>query len=758
MKKVSIILLWGLLALKGISQTNEGTDFWFAFLEHRDVGQNTMVVMISSLFSTSGVIEMPQNNWKQSFSVRANDVTIITLPSFAETIGSEIITTTGINIKSSLPVSVYLHQYHAFRSEAAVVLPRSSLGNEYYVMTYEGVTWNDVEYPSEFLLVATEDETEIFIELSDGTVKGKTANSSFSVQLDAGDTYQVQGRNGSSDLTGTHLLGDKNFAVFAGNTWTEVPKFCGLRDNLMEQMYPVATWGRQFVSVPNANVVYDTFRLLASKDNTQVSVQRNRSIQNYDLDAGGFIEFNSGEAAFIRATQPILVAQFNVGTNCSGYNLGDPSMVLLNSIEQTLDTVTLFNSSFEQITENYINIIFKTSDRENVIFDGQALTNVTSDIFDLANIDFSYARVPVNSGSHTITSEGCGIIATAYGYGEAESYAYSGGARFSRINADPIVDGGCLNDTIFFDSGLSSKRYSFEWDFGDGELVRTSTTKRIYNELGSYPVRLIITDDCLLLSDTFKKDIQITLRQAVDAIDDLQVCEGQSFILKATDVEKADYIWNGPNNFFAEVQSPNLTSATTIMSGRYSVIGIVSGCATFPAFTEVEVTKTPTPDLGLDTLVCTRGDTFNLVLNPGRFEQYEWQDGSEYPTFEVMDEGTYSVNVVDQFGCEGKDEVSFRLRCPTSIYAPNIFSPNGLSGNREFTVFADQVISGKLSIFDRWGSLLFSSEAPNLTWKGDFKGKIATQGTYVWLLEFEGYRNNGDIYSDITTGTVTLIR
>lgn len=744
--------------MQGRSQTNEGTDFWFAFLEHRDVGRNTMVVMISSLSNTNGIIEMPKRGWSQSFSVRANDVTIINLPAFAETIGSESVTTTGINVRSTLPVSVYIHQYHAFRSEAAVVLPIPSLGNEYYTMTYEGVTWNGEEYPSEFLLVATEDETEIFVELSDETQRGKMANSTFTIQLDAGETYQVKGKNGNTDLSGTHLISDKNFAVFAGNTWTEVPLNCGPRDNLMEQMYPVATWGRQFVSVPNANIIYDTFRLLAAENNTQIKVQRASGTQNYNIDEGEFVEFNSGEAAFIQASHPILVAQFNVGANCSGHSLGDPSMVLLNSIEQTLDTVTLFNSSFEQITENYINIIFSTTDRENVIFDGQVLTDRTEDIFELANTNFSYARVRVNAGSHTIITQGCGIIATAYGYGEAESYAYSGGARFSPINADPIVDGGCLNDTIIFDAGLSTKRYSFEWNFGDGMIIRSPVVKRIYDELGSYPVQLVINDDCLLLSDTFQKEIQITLRQAVDAIDFLQACEGEELMLSATDVEQADYIWKGPNQFFAEVQSPNLSLLDTSMSGIYSVVGVVSGCATFPAFTEVDVSLNPQPDLGLDTLVCTRQDTFRLVLDPGPFERYQWQDGSQNPTFTVIQEGSYSVRVTDNLGCKGDAEVNFRLRCPTSIFAPNIFSPNGLKGNREFIVFADQIITAKLSIFDRWGSLIFSSESPNLTWDGSINSKIAPQGTYVWLLEFEGYLENGSTYADTSTGTVTLIR
>ena len=41
-------------------------------------------------------------------------------------------------------------------------------------------------------------------------------------------------------------------------------------------------------------------------------------------------------------------------------------MVLLNSVEQTRDTVTLFNSSFQDITENYINVIAQTVDIEDV--------------------------------------------------------------------------------------------------------------------------------------------------------------------------------------------------------------------------------------------------------------------------------------------------------------------------------------------------------------------------------------------------------
>ena len=121
------------------AQTNEGREFWFSFMEHRDIGTNTMVAMITSKHNTSGTISIPGRNWSQSFGVSANQVTVINLPAYAETRGSETIANNGIKVTSNLPVSVYIHQYHSARSEASVVLPKESLGKEYYIISYFGV-------------------------------------------------------------------------------------------------------------------------------------------------------------------------------------------------------------------------------------------------------------------------------------------------------------------------------------------------------------------------------------------------------------------------------------------------------------------------------------------------------------------------------------------------------------------------------------------------------------------------------------------
>jgi len=115
--KKFLIIIAVFIATPFYSQSNEGTHFWFGFMEHIDAYLNHKVAMISSKNNTVGSIQVPGRNWSESFSVNANDVVIIELPAFTENIGSEIIDDVGVEVISDAPVSVYIHQYFNFRSD-----------------------------------------------------------------------------------------------------------------------------------------------------------------------------------------------------------------------------------------------------------------------------------------------------------------------------------------------------------------------------------------------------------------------------------------------------------------------------------------------------------------------------------------------------------------------------------------------------------------------------------------------------------------
>jgi len=752
-KLLSTLFLLILSVFSLFAQSSEGTDFWFGFMEHRDNGVNSKVVMITSKTNTSGTVSLPLQDFSEDFTVAANEVKLINLPSFAETEGSEFIQDKGIHLTSEGPITVYIHQYHQYRSEATLILPTEVQGKNYYVMTYAGIEHQNLTYRSEFMVIATEDETTINMTLSDATKEGMQAGSIVDdLVLNKGEVYQIQGQKASSDMTGTRITSDKAIAVIAGSEWSEVPLNCSARDNLLEMMFPIETWGKTFVSQPFAGSSASRYRIMAAEDNTSISIDGFPPLTS--LNAGEFSEFTVDTPLFINADKPILVAQYILGFSCSNAENGDPSMVLLNSIEQTRDTVTLYNSSLENIVENYINIAMLTEDASFITLDGTPIEDLGT-ITEI-NESFSYITIAVNAGSHTIISEGCGIIATCYGLGDTESYAYSGGASFSPINANQIPEGSCLNEEILFDTGLSEERYSLQWDLGDGTQTTDFVFTHTYDGLGTYPAELIIVDECLNISDTLNRDIQITLRQEVMTSDDIDNCTGESFSLGATDVGDARYEWTGPNNFFSEEQFPTFDNTTPALSGDYEVIGIVFGCATFPVTTTVEIHPTPQPTLEDEGLFCSEEETF--IVDAGIYNSYLWSNGSTGSSVEVSEGNTYTVTVTDENGCIGSDSILIRDVCPTFVFVPNVFSPNFDGVNDVFGVQGRNILSQKISIYDRWGELVFYSTEIDATWDGTFKNQKLADGVYVYLIELEGYDYKGDVYNELLKGDISILR
>ncbi|MEO6189532.1 MAG: gliding motility-associated C-terminal domain-containing protein [Saprospiraceae bacterium] len=757
------LILVGIISpISLIAQSNEGTDFWFVFLQHHDK-TNDKKCIISSKYSTSGYIEIPAINWKQDFTVQANNVFIIDVPAESEMIGSEQISNNGVHVVTEMPSSVYIHQYFTFRADAALVLPVPSLGLQYYVMTYHGYEDDGKnQYPSEFAIVGVEDFTTIKINYSASTLNGKKKGDVETITLNKGQAYQVQGSNSNNDLTGTYVESDKYIALFSGNRWTQIPNGVGNRDNLLEQMYPIEVWGKQFVAVPSKNSAADRYRILASEDNTTVGLFGKGNLPGpFILMKGEWKEFElNAVAAFIQSNKPIMVAMFLVGADYNGMNnkKGDPSMVLLNSVEQYRDTVTLYNSPFKNITENFINLITSTKDTAGLHVDGKTIAelNETFQFIGPMN-EFAYVQLKVNSGAHLLLSEACGLIAIAYGYGEAESYAYGGGANFTKLNKLPIPDGSCLNDSILFKSGLPPKKYDVFWDLGDKTTSRLHTFSHTYKSLGEYNVKLIIHDLCRNQYDSIQKVIKITLRENLIAYPDTLVCEGSEVEFYALDRIESTYAWQGPNNFTSDKQKVILKNLKSNQSGNYIVTGIYFGCPTYPISLNLIVKDNPKLSLGKDTFFCP--SKTSLTLQIPNFNTILWEDNSTGTTHIIREEGSYSVKVIDENDCQSSDTILVADKCPLIYFIPNVFSPNGDGINDDFVISISKVKSFRMEIFSRWGERMYSTEDTKMGWNGKLSnGEPAIPGVYVYLIHAEGYNEKGESIIENITGDLTLLR
>ncbi|HEU4609899.1 MAG TPA: PKD domain-containing protein, partial [Chitinophagaceae bacterium] len=127
------------------------------------------------------------------------------------------------------------------------------------------------------------------------------------------------------------------------------------------------------------------------------------------------------------------VFQYLVAQNCDNVE-SDPEMVILNSVEQTLNNITVMSARNDltppntNISKHYLNIIFKTATFTSLKIDGAAPSAVPVAI---PGTGYSYIQQDITastnaSPSHHITSDS-GFICIAYGYGNVESYGYNAG-------------------------------------------------------------------------------------------------------------------------------------------------------------------------------------------------------------------------------------------------------------------------------------------------------------------------------------------
>jgi gliding motility-associated-like protein len=90
----------------------------------------------------------------------------------------------------------------------------------------------------------------------------------------------------------------------------------------------------------------------------------------------------------------------------------------------------------------------------------------------------------------------------------------------------------------------------------------------------------------------------------------------------------------------------------------------------------------------------------------------------------------------------------------SKIFFPTAFSPNGDQLNDQFFVSGQFIVKMELSIFNRWGELIFTTNKKGETWDGTFNGKPVAEDAYVWSAEVTDLA--GRTYKE--SGTVALLR
>jgi gliding motility-associated-like protein len=90
-----------------------------------------------------------------------------------------------------------------------------------------------------------------------------------------------------------------------------------------------------------------------------------------------------------------------------------------------------------------------------------------------------------------------------------------------------------------------------------------------------------------------------------------------------------------------------------------------------------------------------------------------------------------------------------------TIFIPNAFTPNADHNNDVFNVkLGKDAIGMNMTIFDRWGKMLFESNRIAEGWDGTYKGKDADMGTYQYVIKVRYRDQSVETYK----GDISLVR
>ncbi|HEY0608299.1 MAG TPA: T9SS type B sorting domain-containing protein, partial [Chitinophaga sp.] len=130
-----------------------------------------------------------------------------------------------------------------------------------------------------------------------------------------------------------------------------------------------------------------------------------------------------------------------------------------------------------------------------------------------------------------------------------------------------------------------------------------------------------------------------------------------------------------------------------------------------------------------------------------------WQRDS---TFTGLGPGKYSIVVRDENNCLTevlRTEIFVVESC--DIIFPSAFTPNGDGLNDLFRPkFYRYVTNYRLSVYNRWGAIIFQVNDPSIGWDGRFKGVLSDTGTFLWIATFVNRHGQPQTLK----GTVTLVK
>jgi gliding motility-associated-like protein len=294
---------------------------------------------------------------------------------------------------------------------------------------------------------------------------------------------------------------------------------------------------------------------------------------------------------------------------------------------------------------------------------------------------------------------------------------------------DPVNQAICVGDSVqIYTSAIAVNTY--EWSPNSTLLTpNDSLTWAKPSTTTAYVLKGI--NGC---STTYDTVVVVVNVPQINASEDLVVCAGKRFEIWASG--GMSYIWSVSGG----IVSVDSSFATSIIApSRFYVEIIDTNNCVDTSSVFVNLLEKPTLELGVDIQTFWGNQVVLQPITNGVTFQWTPLEGlscttCQNPTVTATESTTFYLTVADASGCLSFDTITITYN--GSLYVPNSFTPNGDGDNDFFRAFGKDIIEFEMSIYDRWGELLFHTENMKNNWNGTYRGTLAKTETYIWKIKY----------------------
>lgn len=310
------------------------------------------------------------------------------------------------------------------------------------------------------------------------------------------------------------------------------------------------------------------------------------------------------------------------------------------------------------------------------------------------------------------------------------------------LNETPDITVICpyLQETLEANPSGGSGNYTYQWSSNfDSNLGNTPTLDIQPPMTTTYTVT--VTDNC---GNSATETIVYTITSpplTLEMTPSVEICPGDSIQIGVTPSGGFGayfYFWphSGETTSTVYVQPDATTTYSVIVSDECQTF-VVNGS------TDVIIVK-PTANFTIssETVFNNVPVQFqNLTVNG---ETYDWNFGDNttstdvHPTNTYIEPGFYDITLIayDDKGCTDTITRTIEIEEEWYIYVPNTFTPDGDRFNNDFRASTIGIQTLDISIFNRWGETVFTSNELDFIWDGTFDGQYVTDGTYSYKIRF----------------------